>query len=391
MRILFVSPFDFGVTGGVNEHIIHLDRQFQSMGHETRILAPTSPMLGEFDDGHVYRLGTAVPIPSNGSTARVTLSPFVINRVRQFLENEHFDVIHLHEPLAPMLPLAVLLFSKTANVATFHAARTSNLIYLYTKAILDMFYQRLDAKIAVSNAAREYADSHFPGEYEIIPNGISLEHFRKDVLPIPALQDGRRNILFVGRYNEPRKGFRYLLRAFPMVREQFPDARLVVVGKGHQERYERFLQQHDIRDVLFTGFVNDDLRPRYYASADIFCAPSTGRESFGLILVEAMASGKPVIASAIPGYQGVITNGETGLLVEPKHAQSLAMGLVRLLADSELRDKLTANALDHVRQFDWEQVAQRVYTVYERAIENRAVTEPPDIEPVPVSLVATDG
>lgn len=391
MRILFVSPYDFSVSGGANEHIIQLERQFRAMGHETRILAPTSTQIGEQDDGHIYRLGAAMPIPSNGSMARVTLSPLIINKVRQFLDREHFDVIHLHEPLAPVLPLAVLLFSKSANVGTFHAARTNNLFYLYTKPALDFFHGRLDAKVAVSEPAREYADSHFPGQYEVVPNGVPVREFSQNVEPLPHLMDGRKNILFIGRYNEPRKGFRYLIRAFPMVREQFPEARLIVVGQGDQERYERFLHQHDMHDVIFAGFTDPELKPRYYASADVFCAPSTGRESFGLVLVEAMASGAPVVASAIPGYQGVITHGETGLLVEPKDAHSLAMGLVRVLADTELRNRLRTNALEHVQQYDWERVANRLKTVYDRAIQNRSAISARDTSLMPPSLVATDG
>lgn len=391
MRILFVSPFDFGAAGGVNEHIIQLDRRFTAMGHETRILAPTSTDHGEEDDGHIYRLGQVVPIPSNGSTARVTLSPLVINKVRQFLDNEHFDVIHLHEPLAPVLPLAVLLFSKSPNVGTFHAARSSNLIYLYTKAILDMFFAKLDARIAVSEAAREFADSHFPGDYEIVPNGINLEEFRRGVEPIHELMDGRKNILFVGRFNESRKGFRYLLRAFPMVREQFPDARLIVVGSGQSDRYERFLRQHNIHDVLFTGFTDPETKARYYATADVFCAPSTGRESFGIILVEAMASGIPVVASAITGYQGVIRSGHSGILVEPKDEHSLAMGLVRMLSDTELRNKIIENALDDVQQYDWERVTARLLDVYNRAAIAHAESERPDLQELTADLVATDG
>lgn len=391
MRILFVSPFDFGVTGGVNEHIIQLDRQFRALGHDTRILAATSNDYGEYDDGHVYRVGQALSIPSNGSTARVTLSPLVINKVRQFLDTEHFDVVHLHEPLAPVLPLAALLFSKAPNVGTFHAASSSNLIYLYTKAILDMFFGKLDARLAVSESAREFADNHFPGDYEIVPNGINLDEYRRGVEPLPHLMDGRKNILFVGRFNESRKGFRYLLRAFPMVREQFPDARLIVVGSGNQERYERFLRQHDIEDVLFAGFTDPDTKARYYATADVFCAPSTGRESFGIVLVEAMASGIPVVAAAIPGYQGVIKNGETGILVEPKDEHSLAMGLVRMLSDSELRNRITANALADVRQYDWERVTQRLLGVYKRAIAAHRESEQPDLRSLSTELVASDG
>lgn len=391
MRILFVSPFDFGVTGGVNEHIVQLDRRFRALGHDTRILAPASISQGEGDDGHVYRLGQAMPIPSNGSTARITLSPLVINKVRQFLDHEEFDVIHLHEPLAPVLPLAVLLFSRSVNVGTFHAARSTNVLYLYTKAILDMFFSKLDARVAVSESAKLFADSHFPGDYEIVPNGINLEEFSPDVPPVHRFKDGRKNILFVGRFNEARKGFRYLVRAFPLVREQFPDARLIVVGDGDRDRYVRFLHQHGIEDVEFAGFVDAKTRVRYYTTADVFCAPSTGRESFGLILVEAMASGTPVVASAISGYEGVITNGKTGILVEPKDENSLALGMVRLLSDSELRGTIINNALQDVQQYNWDSVANRLLGVYERAISTKNDTDRPEIELSELDLVASNG
>jgi phosphatidylinositol alpha-mannosyltransferase len=371
MNILLVSPFDFGYPGGVNEHIAQLDAEFRRIGHRTRVLAATSPEIGEVDDGHVYRLGAALPIPSNGSRARVTLSPFVTGRVKEFLRQEQFDIIHCHEPLAPMLPLAVLLHSKSANVGTFHAARTNNLWYMYTKALLDIFFQKIDARIAVSDAAREFVDAYFPGEYEIIPNGISLDRFNPDVPPLPELMDGRKNILFVGRFDESRKGFRYLVRAFPRVRGQFPDARLVVVGQGDRARYERFLEQHHIGpdDVIFAGRVDEATKARYYASCDVFCAPSTGRESFGIILLEALATGKPVVASDIPGYRDVVHHGIDGMLVAPKDANALALGLVRVLADAELRERLRANARERIVTYAWPNVARRVIEVYERALE----------------------
>lgn len=369
MKILLVSPFDFGHPGGVNEHVAQLDRQFLAMGHETRILAATSLETGEVDDGHLYQLGMAVPLPSNGSTARITFSPFVLGKVKQFLDAEEFDVIHLHEPLTPMLSLAALLHSRTVNVGTFHAARPFNLLYHYTKAILDMFFTKLDARIAVSEAARSFVDEYFPAEFDIVPNGISLSDYGKHIEPLPELMDGRRNILFVGRYDEPRKGFRYLVRAMPMIRGQFPDARLVVVGHGDPSRYERFLEQQGVTDVIFTGYVPYGMLPRYYASADVFCAPSTGRESFGLILLEGMASGVPVVAAANAGYSAVIDNGVNGVLTPPKDEHALAMGIVRILADTAFRERIVTNALDHVKMFDWPVVAERVLDVYQQAIE----------------------
>lgn len=389
MRILLVSPFDFGYQGGVNEHVTQLDRQFRVMGHQTRIIAATSPDVGETDDGHVYRVGMAIPVPSNESMARVTFSPAVTWKVRQFMRSETFDVVHLHEPLTPMLCPAVLLYSDVANVGTFHAARPHNVMYMYLKPVLDLFFDKLDARIAVSEAAREFVDSYFPAEYEIIPNGISLDRFHERAEPMPQFMDGRPNILFVGRFNEPRKGFRYLIRAMPMIRSQFPDARLIVVGQGLTDRYERFLSQHGIDDVVFTGFVPAEDLPRYYASCDVFVAPSTGRESFGLILLEAMASGKPVVASAIPGYSAVVRHGLDGLLVEPKNAQALALAIVRLLADSALRERLVTSGQEHVKQFSWAVVAERLLDVYQRAIASRATDA--IRQPWPVEIVGRRG
>lgn len=368
MRILLVSPFDLQARGGVNQHIQHLDQQFQRLGHTTRILGAATLDYGEMDDGHVRTIGTALPIPSNGSQARITLSPLVINKVRNFLDDEPFDVIHMHEPLAPLLPLSCLLYSHSVNVGTFHAARQSNIWYLYTKAALDMFFDRLDARIAVSEAAREFADNHFPGDYDIVPNGIDLELYRPDVRPIPELMDGRKNILFVGRFDESRKGFIHLLRAMPAVRSQFPDARLILLGSGNRVRLQRLLDEQEVGDIIFAGAVNDQLKARYYASCDVFCAPSTGRESFGIILLEALATGKPVVASNIPGYAGVIEHGVTGLLAKPKDSNDLALALVRMLADTELRQQVVKNGLRHVQQFSWENVARRVLAVYERAL-----------------------
>ena len=368
MKILQVSPFDFNTRGGVNEHVTQLDRAFQALGHETRILAAASPETGEADDGHVYRIGTAIPFPSNGSTARVTISPFVISKVRNFLEREQFDVIHMHEPLAPILPMATMLFSKALNVATFHAAREFNFWYHYTKALMDLFLDRLDVRIAVSEVARESVDSHFPGDYEIVPNGIDLERFRPDVRPITEYLDGKKNILFVGRYDEPRKGFIYLLRAMATVRKQFPESRLIVVGAGDFRRAARQAENLGAGEVIFAGSVHARDLPRYYATCDLFCAPSTGRESFGIVLLEALATGAPVVASNIPGYAGVIDHGRTGMLTAPEEPHEIALAIVRVLADETLRRSMVAEGLSDVQKYGWPVIARRVLDVYERGL-----------------------
>ncbi len=370
MKILQVSPFDFSVRGGVNEHVMQLDNQFQLLGHETRILAAASPHLGERDDGHTYLLGTAVPIPSNGSQARIALSPLLLQKVGSFLEQEHFDVVHLHEPLVPMLGLSCLVHSKSLTVGTFHAARNTNFWYLYTKAILDMFVKRLDIRIAVSDAARSFADDHFPGDYLVIPNGISLDRFNPEIRPVGYLNDGRPNILFVGRYDEPRKGFSYLLEAMPDIRSQYPDVRLIVAGAGNKDRHQRYIARYNLEEnVYFIGIPDEFMLPRLYASSDVFVAPSTGRESFGIILLESMASGSPVVASDIDGYSAVIgESGVNGILFENKNSQQLALAVVRVLADRELQQTLRNNALNYVQQFSWPNVAKQVLEAYETGL-----------------------
>ena len=375
MKILLVSPFDFSYPGGVNEHILQLDRQFTSLGHQVRVLTPRSDEEEEGDDGHIYKLGVSVPVPSNGSTARITLSPLISGKIKEFLQRESFDVVHVHEPLAPTLPLIVLRHSKAINVGTFHAARNSNLGYLSGKPILSHFHGKLDARIAVSPAAYEYVHQYFPGPYEIIPNGIDIERFGRHVEPVRRYLDGRPNILFVGRYNESRKGLKYLLRALALVRQEFPNCRLLVVGPGTPERFERELDKGQLDNVVFVGPVDKQGLSSYYATCDIFCAPSTGRESFGIVLLEAMASGKPVVATNIQGYSSVVRHRTDGLLVGRKSPEALALALVHLLADRELRSRFGEAGLQRAEEFSWPVIARRILEVYERA-GARAGTDP---------------
>jgi phosphatidylinositol alpha-mannosyltransferase len=350
------------------DHISHLATHFQRMGHQVRIIAPwsggrTAPCLPI-----LHQIGTVVPVPANGSVARITLSPLVSRRVKEILRTEQFDIVHIHEPLLPVLPLTVLRHSATSNVGTFHAYRQSNLGYFYGKPILKYFFRRLHGRIAVSLPALEFISQYFDGDIEIIPNGIEVERFGEHVTPLPGLRDGRPLILFVGRYNEPRKGFKYLLRALPQVRRAVPGARLVVVGKGKPERYRRYLDARGIDDVIFAGHVSHEELPRYYASCDVFCAPSTGRESFGIVLLEAMASRRPVVASDIPGYASVVTHGREGLLAEPKRPAALAEALVRLLQDRPQRDRMSEHGHVTATMYTWEKVSRRVVQYYRNVV-----------------------
>jgi phosphatidylinositol alpha-mannosyltransferase len=383
MKIALVSPYDYPFPGGVTEHISHLYRRYKDMGHEVRILAPSSQADVEMTQPDVYRLGkTIIPVPANQSIARLTLSLTLSRRVRQILNYERFDVVHLHEPLVPVLPLTVLDRSQTANVGTFHVTRDSYFGYLYAKPFLKRYVKKLHGRVAVSLTAREFVQHYFPGNYRIIPNGIDVEAYVRPRPPFPELQDGKLNLLFVGRL-EKRKGLIYLLKALPHVKYHFPNLRLVVVGafdEAQVEEYRDFVRETGLTDVVFKGFVSQEDKIRYYQQCDIFCSPAIGRESQGVILLEAMAAGKPVIASALDGYRTVVRHEHDGLLVPPADETALAVGLCRLLSDHDLRRRLAAAGHEKVQAYSWNKVAQQLLDFYEETIaevRQRTLTNAP--------------
>jgi phosphatidylinositol alpha-mannosyltransferase len=378
MKLALVSPYDFAYPGGVTEHVAHLAGEFRARGHEVHIIAPSSddetePTLAV--DAPVHRIGRVVSIPANGSVARITLSLRSYLQAKRLLNEEQFDLIHLHEPMMPALPLTVLRHSGTTNVGTFHAFRNTPLAYFYGKPILQPFFRKLHGHIAVSSAAREFVGEYFPSDYRVIPNGINFPRFNTRYPPLEELADGRPTVLFVGRL-EKRKGLRFLLRAWPMVLRRQPEARLVVVGRGRPlEGYKRFAarQGWSPADVLFAGYVSSEDLPRYYQSCDVFCAPNTGQESFGIVLLEAMAAGAPIVASDIPGYRDVVTSGEEGLLVERQNPGALADAVCRLLGNPELRASMRRAGQLKARDFDWPRVAAQVLEFYEEILERREI------------------
>ncbi|MBV9121156.1 MAG: glycosyltransferase family 4 protein, partial [Chloroflexi bacterium] len=378
MKIGLVSPYDYAAPGGVREHIGALDATFRQLGHDVIILTPNSRDGREEHHDNVISLGRVTPLRINGSTARITLSMWLTHRVRQILREEQFDVIHIHEPLMPALPLTVLRCSETINIGTFHAhgqSYASNLGYLVGKTIVRRRVRKLHGRIAVSSTARRFVENYFPGEYSIIPNGIDLEWWQRPVKPVERFADGRPNILFLGRL-ENRKGLKYLIRAFEQVRREIPRARLIVAGDGRlRAGFERYVWSHDLEgDVFFTGFIQPDERPRYFATADVYCAPSTGQESFGIVLLEAMACGRPIIASNIDGYREVVTNRREGLLVPVRDSDSLASALVELLASPSRRQELAEEGLRTVQEYSWDKVARHIldYISAVRERERRA-------------------
>ncbi|MEO0108831.1 MAG: glycosyltransferase family 4 protein, partial [candidate division WOR-3 bacterium] len=339
MKICMVSDIYLPNPSGIGEHIYHLSRELRQRGHRVIVLTSSgeegrgeaSPVASE-DEAFVYRVGRAVTIPANRSLSRITVGVGLDRQIRSLFASERFDIVHIHGSLAPTLPLVALRQSRSINFATFHAAHGRNPGYRLFRGYLNSYFRKLHCLIAVSEAARRTMQRYFPGEYRIIPNGIDTGVFAPEARPLPQFLQRRPRILFLGRF-DPRKGLTYLLRAFPQVRRAVPGVQCIIVGSGPLgvERYRAMLPSEAIPDVIFVGTIPGSERVRYYASCDVFCAPSTGNESFGIVLLEAMATGKPVVASDIDGYREVLTHNVEGLLVPPKSPTALAAALVDLL------------------------------------------------------------
>ncbi len=279
------------------------------------------------------------------------------------LERERFDVLHFHEPFVPFLSLILLRRSRSVNVATFHAYAGFSPAYEFGARVMQGHAARLHGRIAVSAAARHFIDRYFPGDYKIIPNGVDVDRYRKAV-PLARWQDGPRNLLFVGRH-EPRKGLLDLLKAYRILRKTGCQCRLLVVGSGPQEREaRRYVMTRRLSGVEFLGRVTDGEKAQLFKTADVFVAPATGRESFGIVLLEAMAAGAPIVASDIHGYKGVVRRGEQGLLVPPGEPRELAAAIGRLLADDRLRAEMSASGMARAEAFGWERVTDRVEAYY---------------------------
>jgi phosphatidyl-myo-inositol alpha-mannosyltransferase len=377
MKIGLVSPYDWSYPGGVRDHVWHLAEQFISMGHDVRILAPASGIMGRTPEKYILKMGGTTPIPINGSIARINLDPSLSQRVRAVLQRERFDIIHVHEPLVPGLSQQVVRGSRALTVGTFHTASyssiysTSQLAYASAYPLLRPLFHKLSGHIAVSTAARQFISRYFPADYRIIPNGVSLERFESHVLPLPHLMDGKQNILFVGRF-EKRKGAKYLLRAIPAIRERHPQTRFIFVGEGRLRRgFQQYVERKGWRDVIFTGYVSEDEKPRYFASAQVFCAPAIGGESLGIVLLEAMASGTPIVASDIKGYATVVNHGVDGILTMPRLPDELAGAICHLLENEPLRQQFIQAGLVKARDYAWTHVARNVMDYYYELLEER--------------------
>ncbi|MFM2103960.1 MAG: hypothetical protein RL006_127 [Chloroflexota bacterium] len=362
MKIGIVTPYAYPMPGGVNDHVGSLYRVLRARGHDVRIIT-SSHGLQKASEGDIIRVGKGFSVPFNGSMGTITLSPTYLAQMRAILERERFDVLHYHEPFVPFLSLVTLTLSTSVNIGTFHAFGGLSISYEFGKRMLGHYAGKLHGRIAVSPAARHFISRYFPGEYKIVPNGVEPGRYQRAV-PIARYRDGVPNILFVGRM-EPRKGLIHLLRAFRKLQRDGVRARLLLVGTGPGEREaRRYVLTRQLENVEFLGRVPEGQKAQLFKTADIYVSPATGRESFGIVLLEAMSAGAPIICSDIHGYRGVVRRDRDGLLVEPGNADALAASLRRLIDDPQLRAQLSRAGEERAQLFTWEHVGQAVEEYY---------------------------
>ncbi len=367
MRVVLVCPYDWVAHGGVRAHVASLAAVL-ARAHDVRVVAPASqPLAGHDVDHLVVTVGNAIAVPFNRSVARVAASPAAGRRALAAIEDFDAEVVHVHEPGVPTVSLAVASRCRRPLVATFHAWSNRDLLYRSSGPVGKRIAQRLSARIAVSPAAQRYhAEAlHLPEDaFRVVPNGVDVERFEA-AEPLPELADPERPVLlFVGRL-EQRKGLDTLIRAFLELRERRPQLRLVIIGDG-PERYhcESLLPIRARPDVLFVGAVTDEDKPRFHASADVYVAPNLGGESFGIVLLEAMAAGLPVVASDIAGFRTVLQDGREGHLVPPGDVGALASTVGHLLDQPRLAAAMAVQGRITAQTYAWPRVAERVAEVY---------------------------
>ncbi len=372
MKIGLVCPYIYPEAGGVAQHVRFLYENLRQSGHDVRIItASHGPQRSS--EGDILRIGVGFSMPTNGSVGTLTFSPRYISQVRRLLEQEKFDLLHFHEPFVPFLSLFLLRESTSVNIATFHAYAGFSPSYELGSRVMRGHAARIHGRIAVSAAARHFIDRFFPGDYKVIPNGVDIARFANAV-PIARWQDGTPNVLFVGRH-EPRKGLLDLLKAQRILRKTGYGTRLLVVGSGPQEREaRRYVATRGLQGVEFLGRVSETEKAQLYKTANVYASPATGGESFGIVLLEAMAAGAPVVASDIHGYKGVVRRDREGLLVPPRDPKALAIAIARLLDDPVLRDQMIANGRQRAEDFSWPRVTVKVEAYYGFVIRRLAAS-----------------
>ena len=372
MRIGIACPYSWDVPGGVQQHIRDLAEALIGLGHEVSMIAPADDDKPLPD--YVVPAGKAMPVPYNGSVARLAFGPLSVSRVRRWVKDGNFDVLHVHEPAVPSLSLLACWVATGPIVATVHTAMPRSRWLLAAQPVLRSALEKINGRIAVSEAARTTLVEHLGGDAVLIPNGVATKRYRH-AEPLTGWPGQGGAIGFLGRMDEPRKGLPVLLKAFEILAPERDGLRLLIAGPGDADEQSQKLPA-GIRDrALFLGEVTEEDKIRVLHSVDVFCSPNTGGESFGIVTAEAMAAGVPIVASDIDAFRQVLRGGRAGELFAAGDPAALAAAAARLLDDPARRAELSVAALAAVASYDWEVVARDVASVYETVVLGRPIVE----------------
>jgi phosphatidylinositol alpha-mannosyltransferase len=362
-RIGIVCPYGWDTPGGVQSHVRDLAEYLIRQGHYVSVLAPAidEDKLPDY----VTSAGRPISIPYNGAVARVLFGPIAASRVRQWITNGSFDVLHLHEPAIPSISLLACWAAEGPMVGTFHAAAKRQKVTFAVAPILEPVIEKLTARIAVSEAARETLTEHLETDAIVVPNGIYADRYRDGVV------DPRwtgNTLGFIGRFEETRKGLDVLVNALPSIIVRYPDVMVFVAGPGDKDAFLKNVDSQLHSRFTFLGRISEEEKANFLTSVALYIAPNTGGESFGIILAEALAGGASVVASDIPAFDSLLGHGKYGTLFQSENPDDLAKKVIDLLGDEEKRREIAACGKLYAQEFDWDVVAEKIYDVYEMAM-----------------------
>lgn len=363
LKIGIVCPYSWDTPGGVQNHIRDLAEFLIQAGHQVSVLAPA--IDEEKLPDYVVNAGKPISIPYNGAVARVLFGPVAFSRVRQWISNGDFDLLHLHEPAIPSISLLACWAAEGPMVGTFHAAAKRQKIIFAIGPILEPAIEKLSARIAVSEAARLTLTDHLDTDAIVIPNGIYASRYHNG---IPDKKWQGNTIGFIGRFEEPRKGLSVLLEALPVIARFAPDVKVFVAGPGDPTDVEKSIDPQLRHRFEFLGKISEQEKANFMSSVSIYVAPNTGGESFGIILAEALAGGACVVASDIPAFEDLLGHGQFGALFKSEDSTDLAKVIIDLLRDDNKRSELATLGRSRGQSFDWEIIAEQIYSVYEMSI-----------------------
>ena len=365
IRIGMVCPYGWDTPGGVQSHIRDLAEHLIEEGHYVSVLTPISDDSVKHED-YVVNAGKPISIPVNGSVARVLFGPIASSRAKQWIASGDFDLLHLHEPAIPSLSLLACSAAEGPLVGTFHVSTPKKKAIYAIGPILEPIVEKLNARIAVSELARSTLKDHFDTDAVVIPNGIDGQKYAN--AKVNSEYSNGHTVGFIGRIEEPRKGLQVLIDSLSIVARFIPDVQFLVAGPGDSNEFTKKLNPQLKSRIKFLGLLSNEEKERFLKSIQIYVAPNTGSESFGIILTEALSAGTAVVASDIPAFKAVLENGEAGELFKNEDSADLAKVLVALLRDEHKRKRLGENGRLSAQKYDWQVVAEQIENVYEMAI-----------------------